>query len=811
MSRIRPENDLYRILMNVQKPGRYVGGEFGEIPPDTSAVLRIAICFPDLYEIGMSNQAIRILYSLFNGIPGVSCERVFAPAPDFESELKSRSLPLYSLESGTPINEFDILAFSIGYELSATNILTILETSGVALHNSDRAESEPIVIAGGPACTNPMPLGPFIDCIFIGEVEATFPLLLQQLVQQKKKGAVRQELLQLCKENRAVWSQDKKSPAFRDFWRDFGQAPAASLYPVPGVRTVQDHGVVEIMRGCPNGCRFCHAGYFYRPFREKDAAVIYREAELLNTKCGYREITISSLSTGDYSNIAETVQFLNGQFSERHVSFALPSLRVDSFTLPLIAEISQVRKSGLTFAVETPEEMRQMGLNKTVSREKTVDILKQAKRNGWNLAKFYFMIGLPFEENADETDKIADFIVDVHKRSGVRINVNVSTFIPKPHTPFQWASQLTEQQGLAKLQNLKSQLVKNRITMHYNSPFASYLEGIISRGDDRVADLILAAYRGGARLDAWEEHFDRELWRKIINDAPWDVESSTCTGRSVDETLPWDTVHLGVTKAFLAKEWAKSQKGELTEACQHECDYPCGICNTKTKVRKAAAKLPLLEIEKPEGVTSWLVLLQFVKEGKAAFLSHLDTMRVFERSITRAGCNMKYTEGFNPKPRLEFAHPLSLGIESVCEFARVELLGSLNKKNLMERLNLSLHDGFRIVDLQIIEKNPEKRAPSLMSRYWGSSYSIETLNDISAEHLLGRITPYYLEHGVEFEAQIVEKFKIQIQIVQSGKAANVVKMLAAVLQVNNPLPLVRIVRLNTYAADDTGKRTNYRD
>ncbi len=389
---VYPARDLGQSLQTIEKPARYLGGESGSIAkPD--AALRFMLCFPDLYEIGMSNNAMRILYAGLNALDDVSCERVFAPAQDYAALLKERSLPLYGLETGTPVANADILGFTVGYELAATTMLLVLDSSGIPLTVDERGDKHPIVIAGGPAMTNPVPYASILDGVWIGEAEDAFYRLCEDLAAMKRKGAGRAELKGRMAEEQALWMPGKN--AVREIYSGFSRTFYGHRFPVPVLKPVQDHGVVEIMRGCPNGCRFCHAGYFYRPQRLRDPELISREVEAQVKLAGHREITLTSLSSGDYPHIFRLLSILNKRWSREGVSFQLPSLKVESFSLDLIDQVSGTRKSGLTFAVETPLEQWQMTVNKKVAMPKLLSILKEAEAHGYRVAKFYFMIGLP--------------------------------------------------------------------------------------------------------------------------------------------------------------------------------------------------------------------------------------------------------------------------------------------------------------------------------------------------------------------------------------------------------------------------------
>ena len=542
---------MVRSCRRVEKPGRYVGGEFGSILRD-GAALRVVLSYPDLYEIGMSNAAIRILYSLLNSIPDVSCERVFAPARDFEHELRTAGMPLTSLESCSPLVDFDVIGFSIGYELTLTNLLAILETGGVSLECGERGPRDPIVIAGGPAATNPAPLGLFVDAVFIGEAEGWAPSMFARLAGLKRRGAGRADLLEVLRHDPSVWYRGKPGEVRRAYWRGFAASQADARYPVPNMRIVQDHGTVEIMRGCPNACQFCHATVLYRPTRLKLPAVIAEEVRGLVEDAGYRQVTLSSLSSGDFSEIHGLVRSLNALYAKNKVSFSLPSLRVDSLSLGLLLEISEVRKSGLTFAVETARPEWQAAVRKEVTLEKTIAILREARARGWKAAKFYFMVGLPPSFDEDESSSIIEFLRAVRSATGMSLNVNVASYIPKPHTPWQRAAQLAEEPAQERIMAVRKGLAGDGFKIGFHAPILSLLEGIVSRGDERAGRLVLEAYRRGARLDAWEEHVRIDTWRQVIQDAGWDVLGETCRSRGVTEPLPWAGISLGLSRSEVA-------------------------------------------------------------------------------------------------------------------------------------------------------------------------------------------------------------------------------------------------------------------
>ena len=732
---INPLHELGNFLLTVQKPGRYTGGEVG-ILAKKEEDFRSLIAFPDLYEIGMGNQALRIIYNRMNNIDGISCDRAFAPAPDFEKLLREKNIPLYGLDTGISLASVDLLMFTLGYELGLNGVLTMLNVSGIPLHCNERKNNDyPIVIAGGPAVSNPLPYSPFIDAFWIGEAEAGFFDLADELAKLKKEGQGRGALLEKISLHPNIWVSGKEKTV-RAVHNNFSaDSTTAAVFPIPSMKIIQNHGAVEIMRGCPNGCRFCHAGFWYRPQREKDAQLIVSQVNEMVKRGGWQEISLSSLSSGDYSNIAGLVENLNALFSNLHVSFQLPSLKVSSFTLSLLEKISVTRKSGLTFAVETPKDSWQMSINKEVTRDSVVTIIEEAKKSGWRGAKFYFLIGLPVEaKERSEEEEIISFITDVGRRTRMRFNINVGIFIPKPHTPYQWAVQLDGETAEKKLNFIRCALKPLGHKVSVSDPLISRIEGLLSRGDEQSGYLCEEAWACGSRLDPWSEFINREKWLEIMEKNSSYVEDVFSAKK---EPMPWEQINSCVTGEFLKQELEKSNNSQRTVPCNEKCTQ-CGVCKGAVRRKNTARGANLTDTENVVNHSNtqvnqnsagksdppiYRMVFGFSKEGSAVFHGHLSLIEIFSMSFRRAAIPVVYTQGFNPLAKMEFASPLATGISADCEIAAVDFAEPVSTERFIEDLNRNLPQGISIKKAESYFIKSGMKKHSLSSLLWGFSYA----------------------------------------------------------------------------------------
>ncbi len=613
MSELRKEMDnskirkkLDRILPKVMKPGRYVGGEWNMIRKDWDKTdVHTAFVFPDVYEVGMSNLALRILYGLINSYDEFLCERAFAPWPDMEEKMEEEGILLYALESFRPLNKFDLVAFTLQYELSYSNILNILRLSGIPLRTKDRMKEEspyPLIFAGGPCAYNPEPIAPFIDFFLLGEGEEQFPAVLFKIKEGKEKGESREELLVELAQMRGIYV-----PMFYDFeYQEDGTieqvkvhkgAPAvvkktvmkdfcSSYFPekviVPYTEAVHDRVMLEVMRGCTRGCRFCQAGMIYRPLRERSPEKLIDQAKRAIEATGYEEISLVSLSTSDYTCVNRVLEDLMEDMQHKGVSVSLPSLRLDSFDVEIAEQVQKVRKSGLTFAPEAGTQRLRDVINKGVTEEDLLRTTEAAFRAGWSNIKLYYMIGLPTEtyEDLDGIIGQAKKVLEVSRkagRRGARVTVSASSFVPKPHTPFQWEGQDSMESLREKQEYLKKRLRDNRIKFIYHDIGTSFLEAVIARGDRRLADLLEWGVKAGCKFDGWSEHFKFELWKQGMIETNIDPHFFANRQYGQEEILPWDHLSSGVTKAYLLAEYKKALAEEVSPDCRGKCGR-CGVC-----------------------------------------------------------------------------------------------------------------------------------------------------------------------------------------------------------------------------------------
>jgi radical SAM family uncharacterized protein/radical SAM-linked protein len=719
------------LLGSVSRPSRYLGGELGSIKKDPATVaVSCALAFPDVYEVGMSHIGLPLLYHVLNRLDWVAAERVYAPWPDMAEQLQSRNLPLASLETERPLAEFDVLGFTLQYELSYSNVLAMLQLAGIPLRREARSETAPLVVVGGPCALNPEPLADFIDCAVIGDGEEVIVELCAAVRAAKQAGEPRAALLKRLAAIEGVyvpalfevtWREDGTIAAIRcrdeegrkvrrRVVADLEGAPYPTAPIVPFMNTVHNRVAVEIARGCTRGCRFCQAGFICRPVRERSPQRVVDIIKESLARSGYEEVSLLSLSTGDYCCIEPLLKALMERYQEERVAVSLPSLRVGSLTTGLMEEIKKVRKTGFTLAPEAGSERLRQAINKGITEEDLLEAARNAYALGWRVIKLYFMIGLPTETEED-LSAIVDLAARVKRAGkgtpgGADVNVAVSTLVPKPHTPFQWERQIGIETTLARQDALRQGLRDRKLRLKWHEAQLSFMEGVFARGDRRLGAVLERAVALGCRFDGWREHFRFDLWQQAFADCGIDP-AWYLRERGEDEVLPWDHIDCGVSRDFLLDERRRSRTGAYTADCRSGACSDCGVCDfDEVRVRCAEAEChsigpgipePPAEQEPAAAEEPCKIRLRVRKAGRARLVGHLEFMTLFHRAVRRARIPIRFSAGFHPAPQISFPDALPTGVESDAEIIDLKLCRPVRPEALAAALNAELPEGFAVL------------------------------------------------------------------------------------------------------------------
>jgi len=759
-----PKKSVQDLLPFVEQPSQYLGNEINSVHKDHRAIaLKVALAFPDLYQIGTSHFGMQILYHILNATPEICAERVFAPDSDMEAQLRNAGIPLGTLESRTPLANMDIIGFSLLYELNYTNMLAMLDLGGIPFYTRERDESHPFVIAGGPCMCNPEPVADFFDAVVIGDGEQVVQDMAAAWLEWKQAGTRdKQSLLKTWDGLAGVYiptfyqavyddngfqtlkpARTTETAIPRAVVSNLDLTPFPTSPLVPYGRPVHDRLRLELSRGCTRGCRFCQAGMIYRPVRERSARTLAELSRESLKMTGYEDLSLLSLSTGDYSHITELMEYLMATCENQHIAISLPSLRAGTLTPELMQQIKKVRKTGFTIAPEAGSQRLRDVINKNISQEDIQNTVADAFSLGWKLVKLYFMTGLPTEtpEDLDELIRLVKSLRHSREAKARRRNLNVSvgTFTPKPHTPFQWSPQISLEASRENLNRLRSALKLPGIQFKWQNPEISLLEGLWSRGDRKLSRLLVNAYRRGCRFDGWGDRLRLDIWQAAIDESNIDVEFYTRRQRSLDEPLPWDVIDIGVDKTYLQTEWQQALGGQTSTDCRLGDCNNCGVCDFESLE-------PLLSIDiseqrestppkdRPEDDERFrAVQIQFSKTGDARFLGHLEMASIFARALKRADVSVKFTRGHHPKAKLSFQDTLPLGMESLEEFLKVSILKAEDVQVLVHRLNQELPRGLRVRSISVARKTKD-------ATNHGVHYSVELHDGVLADQRLAEFT-----------------------------------------------------------------------
>lgn len=778
--------ELKNLLQGIMKPSQYLGNETNAIFKDfAKQKVRVALVFPDAYEMGMSHMGQKILYEILNSIDGVVAERVFAPGLDLEAKLREENIEYFSLESKTPLKEFDIIGFSVPYELTYTNMLNIIDLAGIPLRQKDRGNEHPLIIAGGTSSYNPEPFADFMDAVVIGDGEEVVVDLISAVLAWKEKHGIdllsqnqqgpRTEILDELTQIKGVYVPSlfqihynddgtiTQIEALKDGYTgvekrivdDLDAQPYPTKLVVPNTKLIHDRIGIEIQRGCTRMCRFCQAGYIERPTRQRSPEKVLEIAEESLNQTGIEEISLLSLSAGDYQTIVPTLKHMNARYADRKISISVPATRTETLTPEMIEQVKQVRKTGFTIAPEAGTPRMRRVINKGNKREDLMQACENAFSAGYDLIKFYYMCGLPFERDedlvgiADETYEALQKGLEHSKR--VQINVSVSSLVPKPFTPFQWQPQCTTDQIKAKHHLIKTSLKSHRLKFKHHDPRMSFLEGIFARGDRRLGDVLELALKKGCRFDEWSEHFEFDKWLSVFEELGIDTDFYVTRERSKDEVLPWDHLFTQMQKEWLWKEFEKARNEAYVADCSVEkCAQFCGVCDFKQVKNKIfvidekpiAAKKgnrdwygrfgntpdPVPQISETSDLSfddKFRYRVRYEKTNLAVMHGHLELMSLIKRALMRLRVDIDYSQGFHPQMKLALGYALPLGTESVCEYFDIVVRKPLNTEEFATGMNEALPRGVHVHEVEQIDL----RAPSLYSATQSMDYEIDLPED----------------------------------------------------------------------------------
>ncbi len=762
----------------VQRPSRYIGGETNMVRKDPASVdVRFAFIFPDVYEVGMSHTGLQIIYDVLNSRDDTCCERVFTPWPDMADLLRERDLPLFSLETETPLADFDIVGITIPHELCYTNIVETLQLGRVPVLAAERGEDMPLVIGGGSAVFNAEPVAEFFDAMVLGDGEEVAGKIVEEFRKWRKSGKEKKALLEALSRLEGVYIPSFFEPVYegkefrgvkalkkgyekvtRCWLRDLDASPLPAKPLIANTELVHDRLSVEVARGCTAGCRFCQAGMTYRPVRERDPQKLYEGVAEALSASGFEEVSFLSLSTGDYTNLDNLMDALMPLCLHRNVSISLPSLRVGALTQERLERLSRLKKTGLTLAPEAGTERLRAVINKAGTEEELLEGARRAFAMGWTHVKLYFMVGLPTETEED-LGAIADLCRRV-RREGLSVSrkanvtCSVSTFVPKAHTPFQWERQADLEESREKIAFLKNALRKSGVRLKWHEPALSALEGVLSRGDRRISGAILAAHRHGARFDSWSEHYNGDAWSKAFAETAIEPQNYQAE-RDPEAPLPWDHLCAGADRDFLLREREKAHAGERTPDCRLEGCLRCGPCDLDegekpSEYLREVKPITARERKPPRYRNmSFRYRATYTKTGKAAFLGHLELKRIIERAFRRAELPLRYSSGFSPEPRMSYSSPVPLGVESTAEILDVDLVESMDAGELVERANARMPEGVVLYNARLISP----RAPSITASVTKIKWRIDPASsgrEFAAEELRGRIDGFMGKREIPF-------------------------------------------------------------